>query len=136
MISVGSCDGSSDKLLKMYYRNQHWKGILIEGNLENVKIMESRLRNESAVDRSLVLPVAMMGTCQNETVEFASPKIEAFNPNAKHWMRRQVGRVVRVSRNRHKDITKDRKWKIDRVKCMTAADVYEKWNEFFGHKKE
>lgn len=129
-ISVGACDGTSDPMIRMFYSSKNWNGLFIEASPPNIKYLREKLVEERSLDRSYILHAAAMEYCSEPTIEFARPLVEEQNgTDAKHWVRRQVGRVPKSADAVRWFKRKSSSWALDKVPCMIAKDVYRDWEQ-------
>lgn len=138
-VSVGACDGSSDPMIRSFYDNKHWNAIFVEASPPNIQYLNEKISAKSALGRSYVLHAAAMEYCNEPTIEFARPLMQEKNAStteagtAKHWLRRQIGRVPKSTDAVKWFRKKSKAWALDRVPCMTAKQILENWEAHSPH---
>jgi hypothetical protein len=131
-VSVGSCDGTSDSMIRAFYENKHWNAVFVEASPPNIVYLKDKIKEESSEDRVYVLHAAAMEYCNEPKIEFARPLLteeqQSMTPDAKkHWMRRQIGRVPKSSDAVKYFKRKSAGWALDSVPCFTAQELFAAW---------
>ena len=113
--SIGACDGTSDKLLDLFYRYKHWRALLVEANALNVAALQSLLESKDITHNSIIVSGAIMSKCYNSTIMLRTPNADPNDIKLPHWLRRQAGSIPtpeELQKNlKHKNV-----WNISEVK--------------------
>lgn len=125
-ISVGACDGTSDSMIQAFYDRSHWNAVFVEASPPNVEALNAKIIEKQILDRSYVLHVAAMEYCKAPTVDFARP-IGFDEKKAKHWLRRQIGRVPEGDNAVEYFKKNSKKWAVDTVPCRTGNEIIAEW---------
>ncbi len=95
----------------------------------NAKDLEEKLTNASAVNRANIINAAAANVCSTDYLNFERPLYEEKNQKRDksdkqipHWLRRQIGKVT------SKDKASNREWVIEKVRCITAANILRESN--------
>ena len=129
LLSVGSCDGTSDSMIRFFLENSNWNALFVEASPPNVQFLKDKLKEHSSMNRSTILHAAAMEYCNEPTIEFARPLFQENNKTGKHWIRRQIGRVPKSPDAVKWFKRKSNAWALDKVPCMTGKDIYLEWAE-------
>jgi hypothetical protein len=129
-ISVGSCDGTSDSMIRAFYENNNWNGLFVEASPPNIEYLKQMIHEKSGEDRSVVLHAAAMEYCVEPTLEFVRPRDKPEDSGVdkkNHWRRRQIGRVPKSADTMKYYKSKSWRWTFDVVPCMTGRRIYDSW---------
>jgi hypothetical protein len=119
---VGACDGTNDNTISdHYFPNPHWQGLFVEPVSYNYKDLLQYLDLNHASERSYTINAAITDVCDTQNVSFKVSRTEEKNPEAAHWLRRQIGSIVKENEKLSDT------WKIETVRCSTPLEIMAEW---------
>ena len=83
------------------------------GDSNNFADLEKLLRDNGASERSFALRAAATDICPTSTIKVQRPLFEEKNPNSPHWLRRQIGGIIKAGKGVRSE------WTMEEVKCGT-----------------
>ncbi len=127
-VLVGACDGTNDNTIRdRFLPNEHWQGLFVEPVPNNFKELGIFLSTNKVSHRSYTINAAVTNVCESENVTFKVHRAEEMEPDAAHWLRRQIGSIVAPGVAVGKD------WNAVHVKCMTPAHLVAEWATVPAH---
>lgn len=125
-VLVGACDGTNDQTIRdAYLPNLHWRGLFVEPVPKNYLELTKFLDSNKVADRSFALNTAVTDYCETANVTFKVSAVEDNDPDAPHWVRRQIGSIVQPGQALKTD-----RWKLEQVKCSTPAEIMSTWSTY------
>jgi hypothetical protein len=127
-VLVGACDGTNDNTIKeRFLRYDNWRAVFVEPVSINLRDLTSFLTEQGVMNRSHVIHAAGTDVCPSPTTKIKFPvNHEKNNPNAPHWLRREIGAILTPDELAGKKAP-PRNWQIEEVRCVTAADILVDW---------
>ena len=126
---VGACDGTNDNTIReRYLPNEHWRAIFVEPITLNVADLKKFLSEHGVAHRSYVLQAAVTNQCNTSTIIVKTPDKDFMEDKSKpHWMRRQIGGIVKLREDGRPRLPTG--WKAEHVRCMRGSQVTQEWAE-------
>ena len=125
-VLVGACDGTNDQTIRdAYIPNKHWRGMFVEPVPKNYLELTKFLESNMVTDRSFTLNTAVTDICETANVTFKVSAVEDNDPDAPHWVRRQIGSIVKPGQ-----VFKADRWKLEQVKCSTPTEIMSTWSAY------
>lgn len=127
-VMVGACDGTNDRTISnLFLQNHHWRGVFIEPFTINFHDLTRFFGDRGlSSQRAYSLQGAVTDTCSCDKIKVRRPTFEESDPDAPHWIRRQIGAVVPPNKL-NASISKG--WMAEWVRCLTASDVMKDWTQ-------
>lgn len=118
-VLVGACDGTNDNTVsEHYFPNSNWHGLFVEPVSYNYKDLQHYLGVNHASDRSHTINAAVTDVCETQNVSFKVSITEETNPEAAHWLRRQIGSIVKENEKLN-----PKQWRTETVPCLTPVQI-------------
>jgi hypothetical protein len=123
-VLVGACDGTNDDTIRDHYLpNKNWQGLFVEPVSNNYRDLGDFLAVNHAMDRSYTVNAAITDVCETKNVSFKVSAREEKDPNAAHWLRRQIGSIAKENEKFNPE-----NWRLETVRCATPLEVMTEWS--------
>jgi hypothetical protein len=95
-ISIGACDGTNDDTIKdRFLANPHWFGVFVEPMSNNFADLTNFLAVSGVANRSTTIRGAAYAECKSPSIEVQRPLGINENLDQPHWLRRQIGGILK-----------------------------------------
>ena len=95
-VSIGACDGTEDHTIQhLFLGHSHWKGVFVEPISFNFADLTNFLAVNGVANRSTAIRGAATSVCTSPFLELKRPPAEERDKSSPHWVRREVGSVIR-----------------------------------------
>lgn len=95
-ISIGACDGTNDDTIKeRFLAYPHWNGVFVEPMSNNFADLTNFLAVSGVANRSTTIRGAAYAECRSPYLEVQRPLSDNENPEQPHWLRRQIGGILK-----------------------------------------
>jgi hypothetical protein len=124
---VGACDGTNDRTIRdRYLPNEHWRGVFVEPFQLNYKDLSTFMEKHGVSHRTHLIHAAATRKCNTTTIKMKRPTFEEKNASLPHWMRRQIGAVVPLSKLNNK-MTGG--WIAEFTRCVSGPEILQDWTD-------
>ena len=128
---VGACDGTNDRTIKdKFLKHEHWRGVFVEPFTMNYKDLSSFMEKHHVSHRAHLIHAAATSKCTSPTIKMKRPTFEEKNSSLPHWMRRQIGAVVPLSKLDNK-MTGG--WVAEFTRCVSGPEILQDWTDALNH---
>jgi hypothetical protein len=124
---VGACDGTNDRTIRdKYLPNEHWRGVFVEPFAMNYKDLSNYMETHGVSHRTHLIHAAATRKCSTPTLKMKRPTFEEKNASLPHWMRRQIGAVVPLSKL-ERPMTGG--WVAEYTRCVSGPEILKDWTD-------
>lgn len=115
-ISIGACDGTNDDTIKdRFLKHPHWNGVFVEPMSNNFADLTNFLAISGVANRSTTIRGAAYAECRGPFLEVQRPLSSNEKPDQPHWLRRQIGGILKEGETPRTGWTTE---KVLRIYCI------------------
>jgi hypothetical protein len=128
---VGACDGTNDRTIRdKFLKFEHWRGVFVEPFSINFNDLSSYMEKNGVSHRAHLIHAAATSKCTSPTIKMKRPTFEEQNSSLPHWMRRQIGAVVPLTKLNNK-MTGG--WIAEFTRCVSGPEILQDWTDALNH---